>query len=191
MTSDGWQRAWSTLPARPEPEPPWEPDEAALRRKARQDSLSALGVAAVLWALQVLLPDHAGVPYVVGWSVATGINLARMNAAQWRGRYRRQIRDQLRVDHALRAHVSIGRGDREHVSSCARWRRWRIPVLRVAGPLVAGLLTWAATAAERPTVWLVLLAVLAAAYCHGLVVWPQQLRDARRWLADPLPREDR
>lgn len=196
MGSGGWYDAWSAAPVRPRPAPPWQPDEAAVRRRVRQETAVCLAVP-LAWAGLLVgrhgsdggLTEDEFVGPVIWWSVVA-VRLALLHVPGWRDGARRRLRDDVRVLRALRTHTDVGEAHRSAVSERARLRRWGIPVLVIGYPLVAGRLATALLPGDGGDVALV--AALAAVYGAGLLVWPRQWREARRWLADPLPRgEDR
>lgn len=53
-----------------------------------------------------------------------GVPLWPLRTATAHARWEERTREQLRIDHALRAHVSIGAVERQAVTAAAEARRW-------------------------------------------------------------------
>jgi hypothetical protein len=121
------------------------------------------------------------------WSVYA-VTFTERGRAAWE----QETRQTVRVRHALRHHVSIGAADRRLVTDRAERVAGWAPGGYVGWPLAA-VFVLAATLGDParidgPAVAIAVLAVLVA----GLLVWRTRVRHlrARRWLADPLPREE-
>lgn len=176
----------------------WEPaDWAATLRKQRRTEWH--GVAILLVGAGVVLPllrVVEGRPllgwYLVllGWGLAFGVLTWRSRSSvERREQWEEQTRREVRAEHALRSHVSIGAADRELVTrradeidswALARFAGWPLAaVVVVAGAVSDPTLT----GVDQALTWLFVL------FCAvQLLLACRRVRQARRWLDDPLPR---
>ncbi|MQA34205.1 hypothetical protein [Modestobacter roseus] len=155
---------------------------SARRRLATEDAAAlAFGVvyAAVLLTMEV---DPALACAVVGLGV-----LIRLGNRRWGDRSARHAR--ARVDLSLRRGRPLGWARAGEVTRCARQRQQRIGRRRfgaAAGLLTMGAVVVVSAASDRLPATLSVLACLLAAQLTGdLVSWEREVREARRWLADP------
>jgi hypothetical protein len=186
------ERAWRTAQA----ERPWEPPEGwaeLLRRRRRDLVLYGVVLAAAAIALAVI-----GYGVVRGswgraaaWSALLLLQAGGVTKPLWsrsaRAAWEDDVRRRARRDHALRHHRSVGADHREDVTERAE------EILSFGG---AGLVGWplgavvaavVVVAADEPV--LRIAAALAAVLAVVALVRSRRLiRQARRWLADPLPR---
>ena len=200
MTDDGLQRAWADAPAERATEVGWAAaDWDAVLRRRRRAQWSRAGVllllAVVVGPLMRLLVDRyprvswgwLGLALVVagmaGWSRFT----ARRHAA-----WQEEARQEIRVEHALRHHVSIGAADRELVNERAeRIDRWAWASL-VGWSLLVALSATILVISADGTAARIAFGFVGVLVCGGLVrAERRRMRWARRWLADPLTRGER
>jgi hypothetical protein len=101
-----------------------------------------------------------------------------------------EARQEVRIEHALRHHVSIGAADRQLVTEqAATIRRWAVVSL-VGWPLLLTVLVAPLLAsADVPPPAKIGFGLIAGLLCAAIVreQW-RRVRRARRWLAEPLPR---
>ncbi|MGY1804066.1 hypothetical protein ACI78T_12395 [Blastococcus sp. SYSU D00922] len=175
----------------------WEPADWAplLRRRRRLEELLAAGL--VLWVvaapvIRVVVYEQPPFRWVWWpWLFVTVVYVGEVVRCsvtdRGRGEWEQKTRRSVRLRHALRHHVSIGPDERdrvgEHAYRTAFWS-WAtylgltaVAVLAVTEGATDGL-PWIAAA------------MLGSAGA-GVLVWTVVRHGrARRWLADPLPRED-
>jgi hypothetical protein len=119
----------------------------------------------------------------VGEAVQSRVSAA--GRAQWE----RETRRHVRISHALRHHVGIGAADRALVTERARTMNTWSKVAFVGWPLLAVALVAGLLDAGDPPASLIGLVI---AVCLLLVARAvRRARLARRWLADPTPRDER
>ena len=188
------------LEARAQAEHGWEPDDwaAILRRRRRLDWLSAGGLvlAAVLFPIVRLVLDRSldlsfwvflAIVLINAWET-----WQRHRTEEGRVRWERETGQKVRLGHALREHVSIGRDERDVVTARARAiNRWA-PAHVVGWPLLAVLTLVGIDAdggqyRDARLVFGVGVSLLCAILVFRAAT---RVRRARRWLADPLPRDD-
>lgn len=192
MTDDRLQDVPAGDQAAPAAEVGWEPSDwsACLRREQHKRLAMAIGLVALAGALLL-----TGPPGLSDWLVAFCLLLVAVEtahsfvAAGAREKWERETRQSVRVRHALRHHSSIGTADRALVTDRARHMATWSMVAFVGWPLLATVLVGRGLeVADRPTSLIVLVIVA----CFLLVARAaQRFRHARRWLADPLPRDER
>jgi hypothetical protein len=175
----------------------WEPPDwaAVLRRHRRRQTAVAAGMVAffgvVTPLLLVVVQGRSLGPMYWIWLLITIVCvveavLSRVTA-DGRAQWERETRQDVRISHALRHHVGIGTTDRSLVIERARTSYKWAKVAFVGWPLLGAVFVAGVLDDELPAalgVPLVLLCLLLV----GRAVWRARL--ARRWLADPLPREE-
>ncbi len=126
------------------------------------------------------------------WTSLLLYQLYRMSTPSGRRQWAEKTKEEIRVEHALRHHVSIGEADRELVTERAdEIDSWALAHF-VGWPLLA-VLAIAATVND-PTVSgaekiVFGLFGLFGLFCAAkLLLACRRVREARRWLDDPLPR---
>jgi hypothetical protein len=175
----------------------WEPSDwsACLRRLRRTQLATVIGLVVLAGGLPVLwfavLDQRPSLTYWF-WASFTLVfvaeNTSSLVSATGRVRWERETRQAVRTRHALRHHTSIGAADRALVTARARTVHTWAKVAFVAWPLLGIVLVAGMLDDQVPAslgVPLVLLCLLLV----GRAV--RRSRLARRWLADPLPRDER
>jgi hypothetical protein len=200
VSEDRLRDVWAEAQAQRAPDVGWEPDDWApvLRARRRGDLLVlvalVLGTVTSL-VVRLVVRDRPLAVETWFWLVAVLVYVAVMVRAHatsaGRSEWLEETRRDVRVDHALRHHVSIGAADRAAVSKRAEELDRNAGVAVVGYPLLA--LVAVATLAELdfPTVPKVVATAAAVAVCGLLLT--RSLRRGRwgtRWLADPLPRDE-
>src|SRR5687768_12860170 len=176
----------------------WEPADWAsvLRRHRRRQTAMAGGMVAffgvVTPVLRLVVQDRPLGPMYWIWLLITIICvgeaiLSRVSAAG-RAQWDRETRRHVRISHALRHHVGIGAADRALVTERARTINTWSKVAFVGWPLL-GVVLVAGILDDRVSAALLVPVVLLCLLLVGRAV--RRARLARRWLADPLPRDDR
>lgn len=197
MTDDRLHDLRAEAQAEPGAEVGWEPPDwsACLRRERRTQLAAVIGLVVlvgVVWpVLRFAVQDRSpGVTYWV-WVFITLIYVAEtvisFVSATDRARWERETRQAVRIRHALRHHVGIGAADRALVTERARSMVIRSKVGFVGWPLLGAVFVAGVLDDQVPAslaVPLVLLCLLLV----GRAV--RRARRARRWLADPLPRDE-
>lgn len=174
----------------------WEPPDwnDVLRRHRRLQSAAVAGMVLLFSVTPVLW--WTGVDRSVGWGywialvamlLLSGETIQSRVSADGRANWERDTRRKVRIEHALRHHVSIGAADRALVTERARSIRTLSNVALAGWPFLA--VVGAAPILDLATVpdLLVVPVVVACLFLLARSVWRGRL--ARRWLADPLPRE--
>ena len=177
----------------------WAPPDwdAALREQRRAEwhsvGLVLVGTGVVLPLLRILVHDRpltAWYLIFIGGALALAVLTWRSrSSAERRERWDRQTRQAIRVEHALRSHVSIGAADRELVTERAEEiDSWALAHF-VGWPLAAVVVVAATVSDPTLTAADQMLAWLFALFCVvQLLLACRRVREARRWLDDPLPR---
>jgi hypothetical protein len=135
-----------------------------------------------------------GPPSLSDWLIASCLVIAAVETvhsfvgAAGREKWERETRERVRVWHALRHHVGIGATDRALVTDRARHMATWSKVAFVGWPLLAVFFVGGYLDDQGPTLPLVVPVVIACMLMVARAV--RQARLARRWLADPLPRDD-
>jgi hypothetical protein len=177
----------------------WEPaDWEVLLRRRRRRQLLDIGflVALVLVAAPVVrwVRDRPPNGTYWVWVVLTLVLVGRFLWSRFTadGRYQWDVetRREIRIEHALREHVSIGHEGRGLVTERAELiRTWSwvafvgLPVLGVA--VLAGIESTDGLSLAQELAWGAVVIVV----CAGLLLLRRRrYRLAVRWLADPLPR---
>ena len=176
----------------------WEPpDWTDVFRRQRRRQL----VVPAVWVLSflVVIPLLRGtlLDPTFGWSywlmvvvtfIIVGETVESRVGTEARASWERDTRQEVRVEHAWRHHVSIGAEDRGLVTERAGAVATVSMVAFVGWPLLAGVLVAAILQGhlELPAAFV----VPVIAVCLLLVGRSARRRQrARRWLADPLPRD--
>ena len=179
----------------------WEPpDKANILRRRRRNSLvfvalTVLVTVVVLPLVRVLVLERPmrWTSFVwAAWALLLGANTWWLHVTD-RGRalWERETLQELRVEHALRHHVSIGAANREAVTVRAQ-RLDAYSGLAVFGYPVLVVVV-AAVAVEADPSPIELTAVVGLAVLVFGLLLLRSLRRGRmgtRWLADPLPRDE-
>jgi peptidoglycan/LPS O-acetylase OafA/YrhL len=170
----------------------------AVRGRRRALVLTSLGVLGgyALFVVLLSLVQHAP-PTWYAWVllavvlvlVAGSVWPLRSSGARaaWSGRTHRQIR----IETALRNHVSIGEADRDEVTAEAESRRSLAASALVGYPLLALFVAFLLlNSGSIPGIG-VLLGTIAVVLLCALALRRSRRRaaEARRWLAEPLPPE--
>jgi hypothetical protein len=194
VTDDGLQRAWAGAPSERATEVGWEPaDWDAVLRRRRRAQWSQAGVllllAVVIGPLVRFLMDR---PTRVSW-VWLGLALVVAGVAWWsqftrRGRaaWLEEAGQEIRIEHALRHHVSIGAADRELVTARAeKIARWAWAAL-IGWPLLVALCATILVISADGIAARIAFGLVGVLVCGGLVrAERRRMRWAQRWLADP------
>ena len=170
-----------------------------VRRRRRALVLGAVGVvlAYVLFLAAVSLVWRAW-PTLYAWVllavvlVLAGASLWPLRTPEGRAAWDERTGRLVRIDAALRDHVSLGEDDRDDVTAAAQHRR------QLAGPawfgypllvLFVAFLLFNSDAISSLVAW---VGTLAAVVLCGLGLLRSHRRDveAKRWLAEPLPPEN-
>lgn len=175
----------------------WEPQDwaAVLRRHRHRQTAVAAGMVAlfgvVIPLLVLVVQDRSlGLMYWV-WLLITvahvGEDVLSRVTADGRAQWERETRERVRIWHALRHHVGIGATDRALVTDRARHLATWSKVAFVGWPLL-GVVFVAGMLDDHVPASLAVPVVLLCLLLVGRAV--RRARLARRWLADPLPRDD-
>jgi MFS family permease len=170
----------------------------AVRRRRRATTATCLAVLAgyVAFVAVLSLVEHAA-PTVYAWLLLgvvlllAGVPLWPLRNATARARWEERTREQLRIDHALRAHVSIGADERAAVTAAAEARRSLSGAAHLGYPVLAlfvAFLLFESRTVNGPVALLGTLAVVVLC-ALGLRVSRRRSAEARRWLDEPLPPE--
>ena len=175
----------------------WEPPDwtDVLRRQRRQQ----FAIGAALFLLVSVEPVQwlTGIDRSVDWSywlvlatmlILLGEAIQSRVSEEGRANWERDTRRKVRVKHALRHHVSIGAADRALVTERAQAIRTLSKVALVGWPLLAVLVAGTILDVSRLPAFTVVPVVVACLLLLARSV--RRGRLARRWLADPLPRDD-
>ena len=173
----------------------WEPADwrDRLRRRRCRQLATAIGLVVLIGVvaplLRVTLDRPPSVTYWI-WAFLTLVYVVEA-AYSWispagRARWEQETREQVRVSHALRHHVGIGTADRALVTERARTMNTWSKVAFVGWPLL-GVVFVAGILDDRVPASLAVPVVLLCLLLVGRAV--RKARLARRWLADPLPRD--
>lgn len=206
----GWEPDWQPAPTEPSEEPVDAPPQrrpdaptsdvvtAQVRRRRRALVLGAVGVvlAYALFVVAVSLVWRAW-PTAYAWVllavvlVLAAVSLWPLRTPEGRAAWDERTGRLVRIDAALRDHVSIGEDERDDVTAAAQHRR------QLAGPawfgypllvLFVAFLLFNSDTISSPVAW---VGTLAAVVLCGLGLLRSHRRDveAKRWLAQPLPPE--
>ena len=190
--------AWEAMHAERTADVGWEPPawEPVLRERRRAEWRDVgKDLVVFLLVLPLLGLEELDSPWRVGFWLAGPLLLVVLawwphSSAERRERWERQTRREVRIEHALGHHVSIGAADRELVTEQAEkidtWAEAHFlgwPVLAVVclaavgtDPELAGYAKW---------IWAIgLLTICAVQFLRAR----RRLQWALRWLDDPLPR---
>jgi hypothetical protein len=115
--------------------------------------------------------------------------LYQISTPAGRNEWQEEATEEIRVEHALRHHVSIGEADRELVTARAEKIDEWAPLALVGWPVLGGLaLTSFVLLADVPLPADVAATLLVVSACVAIVLRRRRRWGwARRWLADPLP----
>jgi hypothetical protein len=177
----------------------WEPADwsACLRSRRRRQLATVVGlvllvgvVAPVLRLIVLGRPPSLSYWFWVSFTLIFVVETVySFVSASGRVQWERETRRNVRVSHALRHHVGIGAADRalvtERAQSIDTWSK----VAFVGWPLVAVVFVAGMLDDQGPTMPLVVPVVLACILLVARAV--RRARRARRWLAHPLPRDER
>lgn len=179
----------------------WEPpDKARILRRRRRSSLAFVALLILLVVLvfplfQVLVlerPIRWTTWVWAAWALLLGWQTWRSHfTARGRAEWERATIEELRVEHALRHHVSIGAEERPLVTARAQ-RLDAYSGLAVFGYPVLVVVAAAFVVEADASPAQVTTAVCLAVVVFGLLLL-RSLRRGRmgtRWLADPLPRDE-
>jgi peptidoglycan/LPS O-acetylase OafA/YrhL len=170
----------------------------AVRRRRRALATTCLAVLVVYVAFVAVLSLVEHAPPTVYAEVLLAVVLVLVGVSLWpfrnaaeRGRWEERTREQLRIDHALRAHVGIGTDDRAAVTAAAEARRSLSGAAHLGYPLLALFVAFLLFESRSVNGLGALLATLAVvALCAlGLRSSRRRSAEARRWLDEPLPPE--
>jgi hypothetical protein len=170
----------------------------AVRRRRRALVATCAAVLVVYGAFVVVLSlVQQARPTVYAWVllgvvlVVAGVSLWPLRNAAERTRWEERTRQQLRIDHALHAHVSIGADDRDAVTAAAENRSSLSGAAHLGYALLALFVAFLLFNSRTINGLVALLGTLAVlALCAlGLRASRRRAAEARRWLAEPLPPE--
>ncbi|UOY02745.1 hypothetical protein [Blastococcus sp. PRF04-17] len=199
MADDRMQHVEAEAAAQPAAEVGWQPVDwaAELRRRRSAEWRNVTLLVAVLLAVPLVstlvLERPMGASDWIWLALAllvSGDASLSHATASGRVQWEEAARQEVRIEHALRTHVSIGAGDRELVTKRARAIRWWSTAAFVVCPLLCAAALAGMQEAGLNVVGRAAASVAVVLVCGLLVVsrW-RRLRLARRWLGDPLPRE--
>jgi hypothetical protein len=193
------------LQAEPQPERPQPAAavddaavERALGRRHRGMLLTALGVLAAYAALVVVLSlVQSAPPTRYAWIllgivvVLCALYLWPLRTARTRADWTDRTRRLLRIDAALRAHVSLGAEERDEVTAQADARRSLATAAHLGYPLLAVVVAFVLYNAHSLSGLAAWLGTVVVVVLCGLALLRSRRRaaEARRWLAEPLPPE--
>lgn len=176
----------------------WEPaDWTDVLRRKRRSQLAGTATMVLLFFVVTPLLRWTVTDRPLGWTywlyvvvtlIIVGETVHSWVSAEGRASWERDARQQVRVEHAWRHHVGIGAEDRARVTERARAVNTVSKVAFVGWPLLAGVLVAGILQDPELPTWPA-VPVIAA----GLLLVARSVRRrgrARRWLADPLPRDD-
>lgn len=198
MTEDHLHPVPDEAPAVRGAEAGWEPrDWAGVLRRHRRRQLAGPAVMVLLIFVVTPLLRWTVLDPTFGWTywlmvvvtlIMVGETVESRVSTQARASWEREARQQVRVEHAWRHHVSIGAEDRACVTERAGAVATVSMVAFVGWPLLAGVLGAALLQGHLDLPAAFVVPVVAA--CLLLVGRSvRRRRTARRWLADPLPRD--
>ena len=176
----------------------WEPADwdATLRKRRRVAVAKTWLLIALCWAILFVWaalddrpPRLLSLVIAALWTSLLLYELYRMSTPDGRRQWAEKTVEEIRVRYALRCHVSIGAADRELVTGRANEiDSWALA--HFVGWPMAAVVVGAATAsdptlstADQILAWLIVLFCVAQ-----LLLACRRVREARRWLDDPLPR---
>jgi hypothetical protein len=199
VTDDRLQDVPAEAQAERQAEVAWEPTDWAVvfRRRRLRQVLVAAALLAVVAAGPFVRIAMDEPPFRATWWLYLAVMIAYCGETAWRtlsarGRaeWEETTRQEIRVEHALRHHVSIGEKDRAAVTKRADELNRNSRVAVIGYPLLALVSIAALVELDSPTVLMVVVTATAVVVCGLLLT--RSLRRRRwgtRWLADPLPRE--
>lgn len=176
----------------------WEsPDWAAvLRRHRRRQAAVGAGMVAficvVVPLVRLVVQDRPLSLMYWLWLLITiiyvGEAISSRVTADGRAQWERETRQKVRISHAIRHHVGIGVRDRSLVTERARSIATWSKVAFVGWPLLAAaLVARRLEVGDLPASLILLVSVVCLLLVARAV---HRARQARRWLADPLPRDE-
>ena len=199
MTDERLQDVPAEAPADPAAEVGWEPSDwsACLRRQRRKQLATVVGLVLLVGVVAPLLrlmvlgrPPSLTYWFWMSFTLLYVASAVHSYAsATGRASWEQETRQSVRVSHALRHHVGIGAADRRPVTERAKSIDTWSKVAFVGWPLVAVVFVAGMLDGQGPTMPLVVPVVIACILLVARAVHRSRL--ARRWLADPLPREER
>ncbi|MFP5370080.1 MAG: hypothetical protein ACLGI3_04945 [Actinomycetes bacterium] len=174
----------------------WEPpDWTDVFRRHRRRQLATMA-AFVLLVSVTPVQWWTGIDRSVDWSywavlvtmlILVGEAIHSRVSAAGRATWEHDTRRKVRVEHALRYHVSIGTADRPLVTERAQAIRTMSNLALVGWPLLAVVVAAPILDLAKIPDFLVVPVVVTCLLLLARSV--RRGRWARRWLADPLPRE--
>jgi hypothetical protein len=197
VTDDRLQGVRGDAQAEPAADVGWECSDwsACLRRERRKQLAVAATLVLMFFVVSPLLRWTVLDPSF-GWTYWTWVVITLIHVAEVvisfvsatdRARWERETRQTVRIRHALRHHTGIGVADRALVTERARAMVTVSKVAFVGWPLLGGLIIGTIIDVGLPAS-LVVPVVLLCLLLVGRAV--RRARLARRWLADPLPRDE-
>ena len=197
MTDDRLQNGHAEAQAEPAADVGWEPTDwtDVLRRQRRQQ----FAIGAALFLLVSVQPVQwlTGIDRSVDWSywlvlatmlILLGEAIHSRVSEDGRASWERDIRRKVRIEHALRHHVSLGAADRALVTERAQAIRTMSKVALVGWPMLAVVV--AAPILDLAKIPDLLVVPVIVACLLLLARSVRRGRWARRWLADPVPRDE-
>ena len=189
----------AAAPPTGQPAPP-APEVVAAQVRCRRSGLVLIAVGVVLAyaAFVVVLSLVARAwPTVYAW-VLFAVVLVLAAAFLWplrnaagRAAWDERTRRLIRVDLALREHVSLGEDERDDVTAAAQHRRQLAGPAWFGYPLLALFVAYLLFNSQAVSALVAGVGTLAAVVLCGLALLRSHRRDveAKRWLAEPLPPE--
>lgn len=180
-------------------EPTSEGVAAQVRRRRRALVLGALGVVLGYVAfVAVLSLVWRAWPTVYAWVllavvlVFAGASLWPLRTPQGRAAWDERAGRLVRIDAALRDHVSIGEDERDDVTAAAQHRRQLAGPAWIGYPLLVLFVAFLLFNSGSVSALVGWIGTLAAVVLCGLGLLRSHRRDveAKRWLAQPLPPEE-
>ncbi len=176
----------------------WAPaDWDATLRKRRRVVVAETWLFIVVWwaapfawaAFENRPPRLLALVVAALWTALLLYQLYRMSTSSGRRQWAEKTVEEIRVEHALRHHVSIGEADRELVTERAdEVDSWALAHF-VGWPLAA--VVGIAAIVSDPTISgaeEIVVGLLVLLFVAQLLLACRRVREARRWLDDPLPR---
>lgn len=190
--------AGAAPPVAPAAAPTPEAVAAQVRRRRRALVLGAVGVVLAYVAFVVALslvwrawPTRYAWVLLAVVLVLAAVSLWPLHMPEGRAAWDERTGRLVRIDAALRDHVSLGEDERDDVTAAARHRRQLAGPAWFGYPLLVLFVAFLLFNSDSVAVLVAWVGTLAAVVLCGLGLLRSYRRDveAKRWLAEPLPPE--